>query len=412
MPFGILFALLCSYSSFAANLTAPVDIESVGLLPKGLRSPQFKLILLSPEDKFDSTGSALPLGQSLNKTVSWSDVQRSQKTEVDRNLLEGSVQAAGLSMSGSPGATTGQVNTALQVFTPILGYGLSEHLTLALAMPVYKVDLSVTSGFVKSGDGQTWVSSVCASEPLKCNEAANKLNDSVNQKLTSLGYAPLRSRSFSAFGDLKLLGKYLLSSDTENVWVLKPSLTLPTGRAPDVNQAVDLPTGDGQTDLATTLIWERKFNTQLQLTTFATYNLQWADRLDRRIPKNASDPLSEDLESVDRDLGDQISVGSGLGYGAVTDRLSFHLGYVYQFQSSTRFSGQRYSADRYRFLELQNPLQDIHSLTASATFSTIGLYRAKKFFYPFQTRLSLSQPLQGRNVVTSSVVTTDLVLFF
>lgn len=412
MPFGILIGLLCSLSALGANLTAPVDIESVSLLPKGLRSPQFKLILLSPEDKFDGGGFAQPLGQALNKTVGWTDVQRSQKTEVDRNLLEGTVQAAGLSMSGSPGATTGQVNTALQVLTPILAYGLSERLTLALAVPVYKVDLSVTSGFVKSADGQTWVDSVCASEPLKCNEAANKLNDSVNQKLTSLGYEPLRSRSFSAVGDVKLVGKYLLRSDEENAWVLKPALTLPTGRAPDVNQAVDLPTGDGQTDLAASVIWERKLPSTFHLTTFATYNVQWADSLDRRIPESSTDSLSDDLERVDRNLGDQISLGSGLGYGAGTDQFSFHMGYVYQFQNTTGFSGKAYSPERYRFLEEQNPLQDIHSLTLSATFSTIGLYRAKKFFYPFQTRMAYSQPLGGRNVVTSPVLTTDLVMFF
>ncbi|MGE0615522.1 MAG: hypothetical protein AB7P04_07765 [Bacteriovoracia bacterium] len=401
------------WSVLAANLTAPVDLESSAVLPENVRSPQFKNVYMAPEEKFDGSGSVVPLGQPLNKTVSWQDIINAQTTDVDKNLVQGTLGAAGLSVNGSPGATTGQVNTAIDVMAPVLAWGITDRLTLAAAVPIYKVDINANTGFVRSSDGQRWVDSVCASEPLKCNEAANKLNDSVNQKLTSLGYEPIRSQSFTSLGDVKLVGKYLLMEEQGRQAVtIKPVLTLPTGRAPDVNKALDVPTGDGQADLGATVIWERAIGWPFRVTSFAGYNLQFSDRLSRRIPTSADDPLSADVEVVDRNLGDQLSIGSMLGYGSTTQGLSLHAGYTYQYQGGTSFGGARFSRARYDFLESQNAYQDVHSLTIAAGFATIDWFKEKKFVYPFQARLVFSKPLYGHNVVTSAAWIADLVAFF
>ncbi|MCC7442171.1 MAG: hypothetical protein IT285_11085, partial [Bdellovibrionales bacterium] len=196
-------------------------------------------------------------------------------------------------------------------------------------------------------------------------------------------------------------------------------VTAPTGTAPNVDKAVDIPTGDGQWDAGATIVGSYLFPKtpgilpQVELAAFGGYNVQFADSIERRIPESADDRLSEDKEVVDRDLGDQLSAGGSVTFGNTRRGFSFGLGYTYQFMSEVAYSGSKYSVARYRYLSnFDQPEQEVHSATLMATFATIEWFKEGKFFYPFQAQLAWSRPFAGRNVGTADVVSAELVLFF
>ncbi|HTL11159.1 MAG TPA: hypothetical protein VL588_01645 [Bdellovibrionota bacterium] len=399
--------------AMAANLTAPFDIENTAVLPKGVRNPRFKNIMIPLETKFNDNGVVEPLGQPLNKRVTWNDIVEAQTTTEDKNLVAGSVSSMGMSGTDSPGSTTGQVNTAVDVKVPVLAMGVTDRLTLAVAVPVYHVDISTATGFVKSDQGQAFVNDVCSSDPTKCNDAKRKLDDAINQKLTRLGYQPVQSRTVSNVGDIKFVGKYRLQFSDKHSIAFKPTITAPTGVAPNADQAVDVPTGDGQWDVGATVVEAYQLLPWLEVSANATYTNQLPDRIERRIPKSADDRLSSDRETLNRNLGDQYSVGWTLTFGDPHKGLSLATAYSFQYMDRVTYQGSMFSKDRYSFLEqFDQPEQWVHSATVMATFATIDWFKEGKFFYPFQAQVAYSRPFAGRNVAAADVLAAEIVLFF
>lgn len=403
--------------AYAADLKAPFELETAQVLPSGVRNPRFKNLFMSVEDKFNGAGAVEPLGQKLNKRVSWGDILQTQATEFDRNMIRGVLADSDNGVSdptdeGSPGFTTGQVNTFADVKVPVLAWGLSERWTLALAVPVMKVDISAATGFSRSEDGQKFIDAVCETNPEKCNDAARKLNDAVNQKLTRLGYEPVRSRTVSGVGDLKLVNKYLVHHSARDQVALRGELTLPTGTAPNADQAVDVPTGDGQWDVGAGVIWDHRFYGDLRWNTYAGYTAQLPDRLARRLPASATDSLSADKETLKRDLGDVVSAGTSMTLDFPSTGLSVGAGYGYQSLAQTTFQGSAFASERYRWLEAETPAQRLHSATVMGGFSTIEWYKQKRFALPMQANMAYSRPLAGVNTTRNDVVSAEVVLFF
>lgn len=413
---GLVFAgVLTAGSALAADLKAPFELETSQVLPPGVRNPRIKNLFMSVENRFNGTGAAEPLGQKLNKVITWGDILAAQDTDDDRALVEGFLQKNGISPDrGGPGSSTGVVNTFASVRVPVLAMGITERLTLALAVPVFDVRVDVDTGLVRSGQGERFIKESCEVNPVKCNDAAAKINDPINSKLKRYKYKPLGPMRVSGVGDVKFVGKYLAFRNELNSLSVKSDLTLPTGREADPDRALDVPLGDGQYDVGAALIWDRKFSeaSRFRLNTYGAYTLQLPDTVTKRLPSSATDSLSPDKEELKRNMGDIVSVGTSLSYDVPGAGLVFGAGYSFQYLSSTSYRDGAFSSNRYRLLEDEFPSQDIHSATLVAGFSTVQWFREKKFVYPFQANLAFSRPLAGRNVTRNDVFAAELVLFF
>jgi hypothetical protein len=409
-------------SVMGGDLKAPFELESTKVLPENVRNPRFKSIYMSVANKFDGVGQTQELGFKLNKVVSWQDIKDAQssiekKTVIDGVLKDpysdGNTTSPAIDPNGSPGATTGKVQTFANVMVPVLAYGVTDRLTMAVAVPVMSVSISADTGFTASADGRTFINGACSKSSIyDCAENAAKLNDAVNQKLTRLGYQPIQSRSFTAIGDAKLVGKYLVYSGDRDAVALKGELTAPTGVKPDPDKALDVPTGDGQWDLGVGGIYDRQLFRRLGFNAFAGYTWQTPDSLVKRLPTSATDSLSADKELLDRRLGDIVSLGTSLNYEIPAAGMMLGAGYGYQFLMRTQYSRGIYPEYRYERLEAEAPSQAMHSMTLSAGFSTVNWYKQGKFVLPFQANLDYSKPIAGRNVTDNSLINAELVAFF
>lgn len=404
--------LLVTTIVFAGDLRAPFDFETTAVLPQGVRNPRFKNLIMSVDEKFGGSGGVEPLGYKLNKGVSWQDVIDGQTDPTLKAITEGKIASLGFSKSGEAGKTSGVVNTYANVKVPVLAIGVTPRLTMAVAVPVMDIEVNADTGFASTSEGRQLVESIREDDPEKAKEAQDKLNNSVNTKLKRLGYDEIQSTRISNIGDVKVVGKYQTYEDSANALALKGEVTLPTGTPPNVNKALDVPTGDGQTDVGAMVIYDRYLtrDKSFKANAYVGYTAQLPDTIERRLPATEDDSLSADKEDLERDLGDIVAAGAGLTYQF---DWGFNMGAAYGFQHQNRvsYSGSKFSRQRYNLLEI-NTRQVLHSATLGVGYSTVEMYKAKQFMLPMQLNLAYCKPLKGMNVVKNELLAFEVVLFF
>ncbi len=396
----------------ALNLSSPFYLENPLLLPPGVKNPRFTNIFMSVDSKFNGSGDVTPLGERLNKEIKWSEIVDAQKRHSEKSMVRSVLNDLGLNYDGSPGNATGVVNTFFNVKAPVFAVGLSERFTLAVAVPVMEVQISADTGFVKSDDGQAFTSKVSSLSVDEGTTAARKLNNPVNEKLVDYGYSPIQSRTISNIGDIQVVGKYLLHKDDKSMLTWKSTLVLPTGAGPNVDLALDIPTGDARFQVGQAMIYGRELGSDFRLNAYSGVMALMPNGMEKRIPTEEDDAISRDKESLTRQLGASFAAGTSVNHVFPSIGLVTAAGYSFQYMTKPSYSVGAYSPERYSYLEDITPAQTLHSTTLMAGFSTVEWYQAKKFFYPFQANFVFSHPLSGRNVTTNDVFSGELVLFF
>lgn len=398
----------------AATLSAPFTIQTAGVLPAGISNPEFDLIMAPVEQKYDSLGVVQPLGAPLNQSVRWNQVVAAQPTDAQKASVVSVLASAGITdLSTIAGQTTGEVNTYTTAFVPVFKYGLTDRISLGVAVPIVRRSLSTATGFIGNDSARSFIRAAGeASSPAKAAEAAAQLNQAVPAQLAAFGYKPLVPRTVSAMGDVRIGAKYLVSHDETQSLSVKPEISLATGSRMDPDEVIDLSTGTGELGLSMTVNHDLRLLSDLSLSTYATYLYQKPDDSEQRIPFQSGMLLSPDKEVVARKIGDQIRTGAALGYSFPTTGLTLAGGYNLSYLAPSRYSGTRFSAERYGYLEGLNPSNTLHSGIVALNFSSVGFYRRKEMAVPFQATVNYSFPIAGRNAYFNKTINTEMVMFF
>jgi hypothetical protein len=345
--------------------------------------------------------------------VSWNDVIDAQSNAQDKALVQSKLQQLGFNNNDLAGSTSGVANVNVNAKIPVFAYGVTDKLTVAVAIPVVSIDVNADTGLVKSQQGQQFTDSINDTDPNKGNEVAGKLNDAINAKLKRLGYDPITSYNKTEIGDIKAVGKYRVYNGESDAVTVRSEVTLPTGVAPNADRALDTPTGDGQWDLGASLLYDHYLDRAhlVRVNAYAGYTAQLPDHIDRRLPVSNDESLSVDKENVYRDLGDIFSAGAAFVY-EFPFGLNASAGYSFQRMGGTHYEGTRFDPYRYSLLEALQPMQMLHAATFTLGYSTVEMFKQGRFKAPFQVNLAYSVPLAGLNVVRNDFMSFELVLFF
>ncbi len=278
------------------------------------------------------------------------------------------------------------------------------------SISVITITGSGEKAFVAGAD----ISSLKSMSPVQAEEAKLKLESAIPNKLASLGYRPIQDETFAGIGDIQLVNKFQLVKQETQAFALKSIVTLPTGRTSDPDRVVDAPLGDGRWMVGAGGIYDRYGSgTDWRWSTWGTLTAQLPHETVKRIPASADDSLSADKESLVRTWGGLASVGSAITRSLPKAGLSVGVGYSYQVQTGSHYEGgQLGEAERYLALDQLQPIQELHSLTAVAGFSSVDWYKAGRFKIPLQANLTWSRPIAGRNVTNNDALSAELVLFF
>lgn len=411
----LLIAVSLTANAQEGGLLAPVSLESAKVLPKGIRNVQFLDSRIDAVKKYNNNGNTVPLGDALNKKVTWGKSIEGKKDLYERAKLRGLLKDNNIDENEQIGETTGVVNAAVEARVPVIAYGVTSKLTMALVVPYVTTDIQIDTGF-KAKNNLSKFSQKILQEKLNSEHKANKVrNDTltaIDIKLRDNNYKKLSESEGrrTRLGDIRLISKYLLNDTESYKGGLKVELTAPTGEPTDPDKAVDIPSGDGQWDIGLGYTAEYTLNKSFSLLGFAGYTVQLETETEKRIPEESDSKVTPDKEKLTQDLGDRWMTQAGVTYSFLQGA-SVTTALTYQKKERDQYKGKEYEAHRYNWLE-SDTNQEMYSSTVALGYSTIELFRQKRFPAPVQAGLIYTNVFEGKNVVKDEVVAMQLSLFF
>ena len=403
--------MLIQPAVYAANLRAPIGFTSANVLPNHVRNIQFNEIGAQVNDKFGNDGSIVGLGNNFNKSLSWQDLISNEVDPVKRGDYIGYLNSKGISLDENVGETTGVVNVATNAQVYALAFGLNEKNTIALAIPVAQISLNANAASI-AGEALNRVANDLANEGKldDANELRTKYMGAIQKKLSDNNYKPLQNEKSTKLGDIRLIGKHLIETNSDYTFAVTEEVLLPTGVQKDINKLVDVPTSDGAYNVAAGFIFDYQVNSDFSTSFLAKYTAQLPDTHAERVPYKSDSKITPDIDSgVQRNRGDISEFSLGVNYSA-TDWLIPKMAVGFQYKDQDSYSGSKYEAWRYELLSSETT-QKLVSYQFGVEASTVKLYKQQKFIAPLSATLSVSGVSSGKNVNKDPLYTLNISMF-
>jgi len=413
MKLALAVGFVASQMAIAADLKAPFSLPSARVLPKGVRNLSYKDVIAGANERYANNGQPVALANAMNQPISFQRVIDSKKEAWEKAAIEQAMLDLGKTPDDSFGSTTGDVNVSATAHVPVLAWGLTNKFTFAVAVPIIQSTVNVDTGVVQQNP-QLHAQMVAALNSkgvsTKVAELNDKMANAIPEKLNEYGYHTIQNENKTALGDIKLVGKYNFVQQAEHLVTANLEVTLPTGKDVDVNEVVDVASGDEQTDVGVGMNYDYNLSETLTLSTGASYTVQLADRAARRIPEFSYSRLSPDIDGKsERDLGDIAAAQFGTAWNF--KGMNLGAGYTYQYKGADRFNGSAYSSERYDWLEIDTR-QNMHAVQLVAGYDTIYLFKKKSFPAPLKVLFTHTRVVDGKNVVKDPLYALDFNLFF
>ena len=227
--------------------------------------------------------------------------------------------------------------------------------------------------------------------------------------VAGFGYDRFETWDDEGLGDLELGAKYQYLR-TEN-WRLAftGGVQFPTGEKDDPDKLTDYGFGSGAYALLFRFHNDYVGIKNLALNATFGYDLYLPEKEKLRVPSASDEPITANEERVDRDLGDVIKAEVSGAY-EVFEGFSVSLLYEYSHAFETDVDGDE--GFRYKSLE-ENTDWTSHIAKVGLSYSTIPLYRAKKFPVPLTFSVSYRNRFAGENnVLQSQYIGVGIAAFF
>lgn len=410
----ILFLLslgICFQAHAQQGLIAPVNLPTGKVLPAGVRNLNYKGLIVNADEKYNTDGQQRALADPFFSDLTFQNMINGQHSSEDKAKLEAKMIEIGADPNDSFGSTIGQVNVSAYVNVPIFAWGLNDDTTVAMAVPIARTSINVSTGVLQTNDQlfAAFRDALSISQG-GLSEFDEKFGDPVNAKLADYNYKPLTNITDTRLGDIKLVTKRRVLENKRHRLSLVGITTLPTGQQADPNMIVDIQAGDGQTDLGMGVAHDFKLSPALEFSTYFEYVNQLPDKDEKRIPFTVASKLSPDVDNdVDRDLGDMVHAQAAVQYSK--NGFNAGVGYSFQYKQPDKYEGTKYEGIRYQWIGRETQ-QRMQAVQASLGYDTLTLFRAKKFAVPLRASLSHIQIFEGKNIVANPMTSFDLSVFF
>ena len=411
--FLIVLFMVVNTCLLAADLKPFFDYPTAQTLPKGVRNVRMKGMFVEAIDKFDNSGKSVPLGDSLNADITFSKILDGKKDPIERGRLEEYLKFKGLDdFDEAIGYTSGVANVNANIVVPVMAYGITENLTVAVAVPVVTTKVNVDTGFISADkikelydelveDGRTY----------DAEKLIEDINRPISLKLNDYNYKQLENEESTEMGDIKVVTKYKLLEDNIYTMTLVSDITLPTGKQASINKALDVPSGDGQLDVGFGVVVDWNLGGGFTFSHLTGYTAQFSDTVQRRVPEHIYSSLTPDVDdSIKRDLGDIMYAQVGMAFSFLGGFFT-KTAYGIQYKGRDSYDGSKYNQQRYRWMET-NTEQNIQSMQVALGYTTIELFKKKMFPVPLEINVNYSTVVAGKNVTKDPLLALEFAMFF
>ena len=377
--------------------------ESAEVLPKGVFRGDVEYSYYLPiDEKYDPDGNEEDLAADFNANLN-------SNVFPDLSLVE-----AGFGMpAGSASLGNSVIDFEYKIDEVDLKffYGITNKLSIGTKIPYYwltndvnaRIDnTNATVGKNPFVPGGVAPLSVPGTTPFTTNDVQNLLGQ-------AFGYDRIETWSGNGIGDIEVGGRYQYLK-TEN-WRLAftGGVRLPTGEEDDPDSLVDVAFGSGA--------WALLFRSNNDYTAIKNvilnatleYDLVLPDHETVRVLDDVNRSLTTNKENVDRDLGDIFRLKLSGAY-AFYEGFGFYLFYSYAFQLKDKISGDQ--GFSYESLEDETDWT-YHEYKVGLSYSTIPLFRKKKFPLPLRASIEYEDVFAGtNNFLKQQLFTLKLAVFF
>lgn len=402
---------LVSANAFCGGLFAPFSMESAGVLPKGVRSFRVSGFTTEIGDKYNDFGQLEILGKGFNKKITWGELIDSEPAGFDRGQFKGGLEAMGYHMDDVVGDARGIANSRLTATVPVLAYGLTEKLTLGVAVPIVYSNVNVSTGWGADPAFQERLDELSRGYFNKVLSYEQKLQNVVATKLAGYGYKPLENEQHTELGDVTMAMKYQLLKDVSYAWSVGTKLVVPTGRAADIDKLIDVAPGDGQWDAGLSTAFDYVPTGRVTLTAAAAYTYQMPVTRAKRVPRSADETATPDVDSYVREKQGNTMGASLGGRYKVHELWSVGGAYGFHYKERDSYRGGTFAPERYEFLA-NDTEQVLQVGQIGLTYTTVPLFMKKRFDLPLEASVNFSQVLSGRNVNNANLASFEVAAFF
>ena len=292
--------LVTTSSVFATNMKAPISLPTAKTLPQGVRNVNLKGVFASASEKYNSYGNPVGLSDPMYTNVTFGDLIIGKDDGFDKAGVISKMELVGATEDTILGETTGDINVKPTVTVPVFAWGLTNKWTAAIAVPVMKYSMAVDSGVRQTNPGvYNQVENELMADGLhgEREELNRKFAAPLEAKIIEYGYKPLANEEGTKLGDIAVVNRYKAWEDKNNALTLTGAIVLPTGEELDPDKVVDVPGGDGQTDLVVGVNHDYYFAKYFTFSTGFSYTAQLADTVERRVPIQRKSTVSKDRDN-------------------------------------------------------------------------------------------------------------------
>jgi hypothetical protein len=406
----------------AQNLWA---LDDAAVLPKSIyRARMVGVATGSVNEKFNNEQNRISIVQPLNMSIT-----AAQQAAGNANLKQLYTTLNTL----APGLGDSLLQTDIKTNATIQGqrmitaveYGLTPRLTLGVIVPFVKFEARSEMQITTTTQTATIINNVV--KPMGAAAAALEagLNSFEAQKptaavfeqalFTSKGYeVPSGTISGSGVGDIELGGKYQFISSGRHTLAVQSGVRLPTASyRPNPAKLLDQASGDAQTDVGAQVFYDFALNSNLKLSANTRYTMQLSDNENIPVPAFGQVGLTDltdanSFQNVKRNLGDMLETEAGIDYSFGNRAFNTYAAYLNSVKESDLYRGDGTRNEG----ALTAPSTVAHKAEIGVGYSTIPLYRQKRFAVPMQIKASYNSTLGGRNTAIASFTRVDLIAFF
>lgn len=421
--FGGLVAVVCA-STFLFSHPA-LALEKGGVLPKGVnRVRNLHFFTFNTNSRFDNNGYVDNLFPEITLMGQDLAAKADRKYPIVKYALDSFGQIRpGLEKSIFKVDFTGNT-TISSSHISYFAYqrGITKRFSIGAAIPFQRitVDPNLKAKLTLDPDSLALQEAGGAGNQLLREFQANAHTleqDVTDDVFTELGYKKPRKTTVQGLGEAIIGGRYLFYKGNKDSFAVQLNAVLPTStHKKDYTNFFDPGIGDGQVDIFTQFVYDRKLFKKWVFTGSVKYFYQLPDTIYRPVPPK-DDELGvanlslgdEHWDDVHRKLGDYIDSEFSMERMAFNDYIGFFLAYHLFIKSKDHYSGSK-DLDYNKLA--QNTNQVAHRYDVGLSFSTVNKFLENKFPLPLQWHLFYVDTFAGKNTFDLTYIGSELDLFF
>lgn len=386
--------------------------EQVGSLPQGRFMVSYVTLSSSIDSMYGRDGESKTLSSNFNQNVTFQKI--TQEEPVRGNQLAGLFLSNGVSLADSAGSLSGAITGNVTGKIPVIGYGITDDLGLYVSVPVLNFKVQARYRFDPSGTTAGLISQLQASDQASVAAEVNAaLNTSLESKLYQAGlkWDPNLNRDY--IGDAQIILMKVLKTEASDSMKqsIQPVLTLPTASDQDIHDLYGLKAGDRRWGLGVKYALQRPLPANLQLNFGLSGTYLFANTQARRLPKDQSDELNEDLDpSVSVSGGTKLQSQVQLRY-PFPRWVGLNVGMIYQKRWAESLNGNLFQPEQYALASARSSY-DLLSSYASIDINSIQSFLEGNFVFPALAELGVGLPLRGQNAIAEPVFELQGTMFF